>query len=240
LLASLAERSRRAVAIDLPGFGAADRLTCSSVLPHLDAVTVAFVRQFGRHEPVVVAGNSMGGMLALRAAQRRDLPVLAVAGIAPGGLAYSGGLERAVDRVRALQPLLDAARWAPVPPYLIRTALAYLYDTRLAHGGIDHSLARRYASHYHGMRDIHRLIRMMLTLSEELDSDPLVLEQITVPVALVMGARDHLVPQAAAHILLESLPHAEITVFDDCGHCPQVQRPDDVAALLAALPALVP
>src|SRR3954454_2443373 len=67
----LARRGRRTIAVDLPGFGAAEPLRDGPVLPQFDAFAAAAVEALaGEHgEAVVVAGNSLGGCVALRAAQ---------------------------------------------------------------------------------------------------------------------------------------------------------------------------
>src|SRR5215213_4474051 len=78
----LARADRAALAVDLPGFGVADALQEGPVLPQLDAVAAAAVAY--AHEQtgaeLILGGNSLGGALALRAAERDDLPL---AGIAP-------------------------------------------------------------------------------------------------------------------------------------------------------------
>jgi pimeloyl-ACP methyl ester carboxylesterase len=88
-LAALARRGRRAIALDLPGFGQAARLDReSSVLPQLDAFAAAAIEReaerFGG--AVIVAGNSLGGCVALRAAEREDLPIGGIIPVAPAGL----------------------------------------------------------------------------------------------------------------------------------------------------------
>jgi pimeloyl-ACP methyl ester carboxylesterase len=117
----------------------------------------------------------------------------------------------------------------------VRVALAYLFDAGLGRRSVDPSLACRYASHYRGMRDVYRLIPVMLALSDESDDDPLELREISIPVTLILGARDRLVPVSAARILIDALPDAQLAVLDDCGHCPQLRRPEDVARVLAGL-----
>src|SRR3954469_22489431 len=61
LLGELAARERRAIAVDLPGFGRATRLGPGAVLPQLDAFAAELVRSWADGEPVVVAGSSLGG-----------------------------------------------------------------------------------------------------------------------------------------------------------------------------------
>src|SRR5919112_3709117 len=62
LLAQLGARGRRAIAVDLPGFGVATRLHDGAVLPQLDAFAADLVETWADKEPVVVAGtNPRGG-----------------------------------------------------------------------------------------------------------------------------------------------------------------------------------
>src|SRR5215216_1616436 len=86
LLAELAATGRRAIAVDLPGFGQASRLAPGAILPQLDDFAAALVLEWGGGEPVVVAGTSLGGCVALRLAELPDLPLAGVVPVAPAGL----------------------------------------------------------------------------------------------------------------------------------------------------------
>src|SRR3954467_12574483 len=66
LLGELALRGRAAIAVDLPGFGEATPLAKVAVLPQLDAFAADLVRVWAGQDPVVIAGASLGGCLALR------------------------------------------------------------------------------------------------------------------------------------------------------------------------------
>ena len=125
-LALLAREGHRAVAIDLPGFGAADRLQSEAILPQLDEFALAAVRYAaGRpREPVLAVGNSLGGCVALRLAERHSDRLVGVAGVAPAGLEMSR-LLKIVQRDPALRALL--ALPTPVPSVVLRAAVARLY-----------------------------------------------------------------------------------------------------------------
>src|SRR3954465_14672682 len=76
LLGELAQRGRAAIAVDLPGFGEATPLAPEAtplapgaVLPQLDAFAAELVREWVGKDPVVIAGASLGGCLALRLAE---------------------------------------------------------------------------------------------------------------------------------------------------------------------------
>src|SRR6201990_2449064 len=70
LLAELGARGRRAIAVDLPGFGQATRLAKGAPMPQLDTFLAELVETWADGRPVVVAGTSLGGCLALRLAER--------------------------------------------------------------------------------------------------------------------------------------------------------------------------
>src|SRR4051794_17355161 len=80
----LARAGRRALALDMPGFGAADRLRPGPVLPQLDDFAAAAVEHVG--QPAIVVGNSLGGCVALRIGERADLDLAGVVPVAPAGL----------------------------------------------------------------------------------------------------------------------------------------------------------
>src|SRR3954464_9877872 len=64
LLDELATCGRRAIAVDLPGFGQATRLSPGAILPQLDDFALALIHEWGAGEPVVVAGSTLGGCVA--------------------------------------------------------------------------------------------------------------------------------------------------------------------------------
>ena len=58
------------------------------------------------------------------------------------------------------------------------------------------------------------------------------LREIAVPVRLIWGRSDRLVPLDYAARMHAALPSAELVVLDGCGHVPQLECP---AAFVAAL-----
>jgi pimeloyl-ACP methyl ester carboxylesterase len=117
LLAELAASGRRAIAADLPGFGAASRLAPGAILPQLDAFAVALVQEWGEGRPVVLAGSSLGGDVALRLAGHDGLRLAGVVPVSPAGLESTGWFD-AVERDPIVRRLLDLP--IPVPNALVR------------------------------------------------------------------------------------------------------------------------
>jgi pimeloyl-ACP methyl ester carboxylesterase len=57
---------------------------------------------------------------------------------------------------------------------------------------------------------------------------------LRVPTVIVWGARDVLVPRAALEKMAMLLASGELVVWPDAGHSPQLERPDQFVALVAA------
>jgi pimeloyl-ACP methyl ester carboxylesterase len=235
LLAELGTRGRRAVAVDLPGAGEAGTFSGGIRLANLDAFTTAFVEAYAGDEPAILAGNSLGGLLAMRAATRDDHRLSAIAPIGTAGLAYTLRWLLFERSVRAAYPLLQVAYRAPVPAPLVREGAAWLYERRLSEGRADRALARYYASHLDGMRSVRRFTAMMLAVADDVRADPLVPADIRVPVLLIWGDHDRLADVSGAQAVLDVVPDSRLVVLDGCGHCPQMQRPTDTAELLNTL-----
>jgi pimeloyl-ACP methyl ester carboxylesterase len=130
LLAGLALTGRRAIAVDLPGFGHASALAPGAILPQLDAFAAALVLDWGRGEPVVVAGTSLGGAVALRLAELPDLPLAGVMPVSPAGLEMPGWFDVA-ERDPIIRRLLDIP--LPVPRALVRSLVGDIRQPTPAH-----------------------------------------------------------------------------------------------------------
>jgi pimeloyl-ACP methyl ester carboxylesterase len=126
VLALLARQGRATIAVDLPGFGTADPLRPEPILPQLDAFAAeALVYAGGRpRQPVMVVGNSLGGCMALRLAERKGERLAGVVAAAPAGFQMSR-IVALVERDPLLRSLLTLP--APVPAAILRAAVGRLY-----------------------------------------------------------------------------------------------------------------
>ncbi|MCB1916222.1 MAG: alpha/beta fold hydrolase [Rhodocyclaceae bacterium] len=70
-----------------------------------------------------------------------------------------------------------------------------------------------------------------LQVLDETDIRPR-LAELRQPVRVLHGADDALIPAAAAAALCDGLANARLTMLEDCGHAPQLSRPQDCAGLL--------
>ncbi|RKD21858.1 hypothetical protein BEP19_14740 [Ammoniphilus oxalaticus] len=58
------------------------------------------------------------------------------------------------------------------------------------------------------------------------------LDIIDVPAIIIHGDRDDFVPQSCANELFERLVNSELEILTDCGHLPNVEKPQEFNALL--------
>lgn len=228
----LARRGRRALAVDLPGFAAAGRLRPGPVLPQLDAFALAAARHLAEEsgEAPVVAGNSLGGCVALRLGERRDVALAGIVPVAPAGLDHPGWF-----RIIEASPLVRLVLGAPLPlpEPIVRSAVGAAYR-QLAFArprAAARDVVVSFTGHHRDRRAVARYLETGRRLLPEL-AFPFDLAKIEAPVLLIWGDRDRMVPHKGSRHVLDALPGTTYELIEDCGHCPQVEEPDRFVELL--------
>ena len=234
LLDVLARANQRAIAVDLPGFGAASRLGPGAMLPQLDAFAGALVQRVHAEAdaPVIVSGNSLGGVVSLRAAERADLPLAGVVPIAPAGFDMPRWFE-IIDRDPIVRTVLSLP--VPIPRQALQLAVGETFK-RLAFArprAADGRIIAAMASHHPDRASVHRLLSTGRRLLPELQNC-FDLEAVECPVLLIWGTRDRMVSHSGARKLSAALPETEVVLLEGCGHCPQLEETERVAEILLA------
>jgi pimeloyl-ACP methyl ester carboxylesterase len=232
LLEELAHRGRRAIAVDLPGFGTATPLQPGSVLPQLDTFAAVLVNEWAEGEPVVVAGASLGGCLALRLAEHPgELKLAGVVPVAPDGLELPSWFDP-IEEDPLVRRLL--AMPVAVPGELVRKgkananrALAFKSPSD-AQRAVAETLGRDAGTR----ADLAALLQSGRELAPELATAPFDLVGIRCPVLLVWGAADRMLPHTDARMALDALPTTQVELIEDCGHHPQLEATGRLAELL--------
>lgn len=244
VLDRLRKAGRAAVALDLPGFGAADRLDPKTeVLPQHDAFMDAAVERWaGRRGTVAIAGNSLGGLAAMRAAERNPDRIQSIVPVAPAGLDMPVWFN-VIQGAPIVRALLTTP--VPVPQAAVRQAIGNAYRVLAfsSPGKADATMVRAFASHYESRRDAARLLETGRRLMPEL-ADPFRLELIRCPVMVVWGTSDRMVFPSGAERISSEVPGTRVELLRGCGHCPQVEEPDRLTELLldftaAGVPAAI-
>ena len=236
LLDSLGREDRRAVALDMPGFGtAAAPDEEEPLLEQFDAFCDAALEYVAPAGGAMVVGNSLGGCVALRAAERQDLGLAGVVPVAPAGLDMARWFVL-VERDPIVRWLLASP--VPLPGPVVGAAVAEAYR-RLAfrhRSSIDPGVVSNFASHLSSKENAARALALGRRLLPEL-RDCFRHDRVSCPVLLVWGRQDLLVFQTGAERVLQSVPQSSLEVIDDCGHCPQLECPERLHELLVDFPS---
>ena len=236
LLDRLRKQGRAAVALDMPGFGTADHLEPGEpVLPALDDFADAAVEHYGNDEGIVLAGNSLGGTAAIRAAERDDGRIAGIVPIAPAGLDMPTWFA-AIQGAPLVKAMLSSP--VPVPKATLQRAVGSTYRV-LAFASprrADEGVVGAFCSHVSTREDLARIIATGGALMPEIKA-PFDLAKVECPVLVVWGERDRMVFAKGAERIVAALPDTRVELLPRCGHCPQIEEPDRLAELLADFPA---
>jgi pimeloyl-ACP methyl ester carboxylesterase len=214
-------RHRRAIALDLPGFGASPMPSWPIDMHAYGRLLHDFCEKLGVKGGALV-GNSMGGLVAaeavLTAPGRFDrLVLVSAAGFINTWLPHQRG--------RA-----TSSAWDAFGPGFGRLAREVVSRRR-----------SRYLMFRPFMRYPDRLRKELLweQMSSGLpapgfgDALDAVIEydardrlaEIEIPVLIVWGTDDWVIPSVAAHSYRRRIPHAQLAIFERTGHVPQLERP---------------
>lgn len=231
-LAELAAAGTSVLAVDLPGFGEADPLRPGTMLPQLDAFVDAVLKEQRSYAKIIVAGNSLGGTMSLRAAQSSRVPVAGVVSVAAPGFVDSW-LVRAVGRY-PLPLRLAASLPLPIPSFLVRSIAEYVVPRLLYadHGVAAAEQVQRFTSLFPDYRSATTRLEQARQLVEELAEAYQGLDQLRVPLLVVACGKDPLVTPASGERLHALVPHSRLLIRSEWGHCPQLDDPAGLAEML--------
>jgi pimeloyl-ACP methyl ester carboxylesterase len=225
------ERAHDVVAVDLPGFGAAPPLDGTG--PTVDALADAVEADLAAEglDGVHLAGNSLGGWIALELARRGR--ARSVVALAPSGLELPP--ERAV-----VISLNEAMRLRAKAAARIAGALASNALSRAAVLGPLRSRPWRVprADAAAEIRDFGRCPGFQPTLRWTTGTRTAAgLRDIDVPARICTGTRDVMLGAFTAPRFAESIPQADLVVLRGCGHVPMNDDPAAVAQAIVAVTA---
>jgi pimeloyl-ACP methyl ester carboxylesterase len=215
-------QERRCIALDLPGFSESEMPARKITISGYGETVVKLGRAAGLDEPVDVIGNSMGGFIAAEIGINhpefaRRIVLCSAAGISITNLRRRPVLTAA--RISAAMTNFVIARRESMMkrPGLRHAVLAYVFrhPTR-----IDADLA------YHVMSGSGSpgFIPALDALTDYDFRDRL--EEVKVPVLLVWGEDDNLVPVADADEFERHIPNARKVILEDTGHVAMLERPE--------------
>jgi len=235
---------------DLAGFGRTSTqcrtATIDDNLDLLAGFVDTVLERSGSDRPALVLGNSMGGLLALRLAARFPQLVGAMVLIdaaVPLGVGTRPDPVVVAQFVAFLLPVVGervlARRRAVDPERAVRATLHLVgvdpdaLDPQVLDDAVAMVAWRRTVQHADAalLTAARSLVRELTLGAGRIAADA---TAVRAPTLVLHGARDRLVPVAAARALAARRPDWTVQVYDDVGHVPQLEVPLRVAADVGA------
>ncbi|HEX6458427.1 MAG TPA: alpha/beta fold hydrolase [Thermoleophilaceae bacterium] len=213
-------QERRALALDLPGFGRSEMPRDEISIAGYGRTVHAFCEQLGLDE-VVLVGNSMGGFVAAEAAIQFPGLVERLVLVSAAGISITNLLRRPAvtwGRVAAAFGSYGAAnsRAAVTRPVIRHLALGFVmrHPTRLR---ADLCWEQVHAAGTPGFNDALEAL-----LGYDFRDR---LSEISCPTLIVWGKEDMMVPVRDADEFERLIPNSRKLLMEDTGHVPMLERP---------------
>lgn len=221
-------------ALDMLGFGASEKASVSYKVDLWVEQVYDFWRTFIR-EPVVLIGNSIGSLVCLAAAAvHPDM----VQGIVMLSLPDLSIREEAMPQL--LRPVVKTIENFVASPLLIKSlfrvlrrpgvvrrwaGLAYANPDAVTDELVDILVG---PAQDRGSAQVFYAVLKAMTNAQFGPSVKAVLPTLKIPILLIWGQQDRMVPSAFAHRFTAYNPNLQLLKLDNAGHCPHDECPEQV------------
>ncbi|HTJ92795.1 MAG TPA: alpha/beta hydrolase [Pararobbsia sp.] len=219
VLASLSQRYR-CIVYDLPNFGLSGPVVYNEPVHDVAARQVIAVMDHLGIERAALVGTSMGATTAIDVAlahpQRVSLLVAGACHASTGGDPYLlGPFPSEVTRL-----FLELKNDRHDRSKLVRLLEGLVFDPALVGDALVDEMTA-----FRAERDDHHAADFASTSVPH--SNMTALAQLRMPMLVIHGRFDRMVPFEQALMLMSYVPHADVVVFNVCGHWPPFERPGE-------------
>ncbi|TYO98760.1 pimeloyl-[acyl-carrier protein] methyl ester esterase [Geothermobacter ehrlichii] len=221
------------VAFDLPGHGASDPAAGASLADWVRDLAAAI--ELLRLQRPVLCGWSLGGMLCLQLAVQAGCSAAALVLIGTTPRFVNGdGWQVGVPPARLAAMRRDVRR-------SYRPAMERFYRMMFAENELAPAEYRRIARFAAGPGSLppQPVAEAGLRILAQDDLRSL-LPEVRMPVLVLHGRQDAVIPFASGEELAAALPQARLVAFDETGHAPFLSRPEQVRQELEGFLACLP
>lgn len=200
----------RVSVLDLPGHGDSDPLEGPLKLTTIIEGAAAFLESREGKGPVILVGHSMGGWVSMRLAEMMPERIERIILVNGHSIRWEGGLillPADLEEGRKLFEVLRDPSSDPIPDWVIAD---YVQNAPTSPIGRISAEIEDLESHLMDGR----------------------LHEVLIPVDVMWGASDMLIPVEHARKFRAELPNARLTLVPECGHHPANECPVEFARLL--------
>ena len=214
-------RDRRALALDLPGFGASEMPAFEVSISGYARLVDAWLERLGVGH-VVVVGNSMGGFIAAELAIRYPERVERLALVAAAGISITNLRRRPTMTIARAATVVGALTASRSKAIIARERLRHIVISPV----IRHPALIAPDLLYEVMQGSGKpaYIDALDALTSYDFRDRI--GEIRAPTLIVWGREDVLVPVRDADEFERLIPSSRELIMDDTGHVPMLERPE--------------
>jgi pimeloyl-ACP methyl ester carboxylesterase len=215
--------SYRVVALDLPGFGLSPMPGEPISMPAYGDFILRFADAVGLGPETYLVGHSMGGFISSEAVTTAPGRFSRVSLVSAAGISFAtiSGYRKSVTAavVKMMIPLAAARMQRNMGRKRLRTAS---FAGVIAHPSM---IGQEILWELGSYATLHSPALYEAAYALGGYDNRASLGQIEIPVQVVWGQQDRLVPVGAAYSYERRIPDAELSLVDDCGHMVQLERP---------------
>lgn len=218
--------SYKVILIDLKGFGFSDkpRENKYSISDQADIIESFIINK--NLSNIILVGHSMGGAVALFTYLNMNKDINRLKGlILIDSAGYDQRLPNFINLLRI--PIVNSLSLSFTPSeFAVKSVLRLsFYDKNK----ITDEMIESYAffqslpgAHYALIKTAEQII------PEDVDNVIKKFMQIKVPVLLIWGQNDDIIPLQYGHKMNSDIPHSRLKVISECGHIPHEEKPNEV------------
>lgn len=205
----------RVVAPDLRGHGRSDNVPGPYSMEMLADDCADLLGYLNVASPFVVGGLSMGGYVAFEFYRRYPEHVAGL--ILSATRAGADTVEGKANRERMIEATKKRGSTAVAQAMLPKMLASTNYEQ-------DEMLVDFVKEMMESTSD-EGVIGALAAMRDRPDSTP-TLAEIDVPVLIIHGADDQIIPVSEAEAMADAIPDAELVIIENAGHLPNLEQPD--------------
>jgi pimeloyl-ACP methyl ester carboxylesterase len=222
-------RTHRAIALDLPGFGASPMPSWPIDMPAYGRLIHDFCEKLGIDRVAALVGNSMGGFVSTEAAIERPSRFERLVLVSAAGISFAEAQGREATAFLRSVEAAAVLTGRPSVHFLSRPRSRRIGFSRLVSypNRLRAELLWEQIEPGIGAPGVAAAVRAIAGYDTR-DRLP----EIELPTMVVWGLRDRIVPVEAAIGYRRLIPDSRMEIFERTGHLPQLERPARFNALL--------
>ncbi|PCI94506.1 MAG: alpha/beta hydrolase [Flavobacteriales bacterium] len=213
------KKSYRVTSFDLPGFGYTGAQPDANY--ELDTYISFFEELFMKLNinECILAGNSLGGMLCWEFALRYQSRVKKMILIDAVGFLDQWTLPKPFFLAR--NPILAKLMKLWMPRFFLDKKVKEVYANP---SKVTPAILDRYFDLFVGEKNHLSFVDIV---KQELKDNSDRLTELKIPTLILWGKRDRWIPVKIATLFANTIPNAELIIYDNCGHVPMEEIPEE-------------